>query len=128
MFTGISATAAFVDVTFVATYKITEMQLSAIFTEFAITVKIPINAITLTFVGLVEMGLIRLADEVTSALAGLRGSAAAAAALVLALARTFRRIAAAAATASAAVGNITAFRGPLRLRSLLRRRLPITAL
>ena len=128
MFTGISAAAPFVYVTFVATYKITEMQLSAIFTEFAITVKIPINAITLTFVGLVEMGLIRLADEVTSALAGLRGSATAAAALVLALAGTFRRIAVATAAAAAAVGNITAFRSPLRLCSLLRRRLSITAL
>ena len=81
--------------------------------------KIPIDAITLTFPGLVEVGLIRFADEVIGPLAGLRVRAAAASTLVLALAGTFRRIAVAAA-AAAAVGNITAFRSPLRLRSFLR--------
>ena len=97
------------------------MQLIALFPEFARTVKIPVNAITLTFPGLVQVGLIRFADEITSRLAGLRVRAAAAAAtLVLALAGTFRRIAVAAAAAAAAVGNITALRSPLRLRSFLR--------
>ena len=92
------------------------MQLIALFPEFARTVKIPVNAITLTFPGLVQVGLIRFADEITSRLAGLRVRAAAAAAtLVLALAGTFI-----AAAAAAAVGNITALRSPLRLRSFLR--------
>ena len=84
--------------------------------EFARTVKIPINAITPTFPGLIEVWLIRFADEVIGALAGLGVRAAAAAAtLVLALAGTFI-----AAAAAAAVGDITALRSPLRLRSLLR--------
>ena len=55
----------------VASYIVTEMQLITLFSEFARTVKIPIDAITLTFPGLVEVGLIRFADEVIGALAGL---------------------------------------------------------
>ena len=128
MFTGISTTTSFVNVSLVASYIVTEMQLITLFSEFARTVKIPIDAITLTFPGLVEVGLIRFADEIIGALAGLRARAAAAAATLLALAGTFRRVAVATAAAAAAVGNITAFRSPLRLSSFLRRRLSITAL
>ena len=121
MLTRISTTTAFVNMSFVTSDIVTIVQLIAIFAEFAETVKIPIDAITLTFPGLVEVGLIRFADEVIGTLAGLRVRAAASAStLVLALAGTFRRIAVAAAAAAAAVGNITAFRSPLRLRSFLR--------
>ena len=116
MLVRISTTTAFENMSLFTSYIVTIVQLIAIFAEFAETVKIPIDAITLTFVGLIQVGLIRFADEIISRLAGLRVRAAAAAAtLVLALAGTFI-----AAAAAAAVGDITALRSPLRLRSFLR--------
>ena len=116
MLTRISTTTAFEDMSLFTSDIVTIVQLITIFPEFAITVEIPVNAVALTFVGLIEVGLIRFADEITSRLAGLRVRAAAAAAtLVLALAGTFI-----AAAAAAAVGDITALRSPLRLRSFLR--------